>query len=286
MDRTEKDKNAKLTNEFVKNGFSFNTLASLSQKNEGRFSSSSMEFFVILKIFEKTVLEVERKIYEIPANKLVFIGPEKHVRFVEYNVEKIFVITFSSHFYEKSAKDAFLLNSNLFFDSSEAIHIANTLTNSVDFKRFIIDRLEIYAEKNTDLYLPFAHNCIERLILEGLLHTQTSNKTNHKDFSLLKLVNQFKVELHKKITSEKTVQYYADYLNVTSRKLSESCETILGKKAKQVILEKIVQETIRLVQNTNFTVSEIAYKLGFNDEANFNKLIKKHTGKNPTQLKK
>lgn len=279
------EKNAKLTEEFKQNGFSFNSLKALSQKNEGRFHSSTMEFFVILRIFQETILEVEDKIYTVAPNKMVFIGPETSVKFHDTDAEQIYIITFSSFFYEKSAKDTYLLNSNLFFDCSNHLHIIDSSTTFEDFKRQVIDRLLIYETHNTSLYLPFAHNCIESIILDGLLGLHEDPLVDLKDFSYLKTVNKFKLQLHKNFTHQKTVQFYADILHLTPRKLSEICEIILGKTAKQVILDKIVHETTRLLQNSNATIAEISYRLGFNDEANFSKLIKKHSGKNPKDLK-
>lgn len=277
--------NAKLTEEFIQDGFSINSLKDLTRKNEGRFYSSTMEYFVILKIFKETQLEVEGNLYTIPAQKLVFIGQETFIKFVNTDPESVYVITFSSFFYEKSAKDSYLLNSNLFFDYSKDLHIIDTQISMADFKKHVIRRLKIYEKKSPNLYIPFAHNCIESLVLDGLLALEDDPFTKLKDFSYLKTVNKFKLQLHKNFISEKTVQFYARLLHLTPRKLTEICEVTLGKTAKQVILDKIVHETKRLLQNSDVTIAEVSYHLGFNDEANFSKLIKKHSGKNPKELK-
>lgn len=62
-------------------------------------------------------------------------------------------------------------------------------------------------------------------------------------------------------------------------------ESVFGKSAKQVIIDKMVGEGSRMLKNSNKTISEIAYDLGFNDEANFSTFIKKPTNKNPRMIR-
>jgi len=47
----------------------------------------------------------------------------------------------------------------------------------------------------------------------------------------------------------------------------------------------MVSEGTRMLKYSNYTVSEVAYQLGFNDEANFSTFIKKHTAKNPRMIR-
>ncbi len=106
-----------------------------------------------------------------------------------------------------------------------------------------------------------------------------------RKFTYLDTVNRFRVLLQKNYQNEKQVSFYADLLNITPRRLSDMTESVLGKSAKQVIIDKMVNESIRMLKHTHLTVAEIAYKLGFNDEANFSTFIKKHTLKSPRALR-
>lgn len=75
------------------------------------------------------------------------------------------------------------------------------------------------------------------------------------------------------------MSYYANELNITSRKLTEITEYITKKSAKQIIIEKLICECEKAIHLTNKTFSEISNDLGFSDENNFSNFIKKHTGK-------
>jgi len=62
-------------------------------------------------------------------------------------------------------------------------------------------------------------------------------------------------------------------------------EYVLGKTAKHIIIEKLIKECRKALNFSNSTISEISYELGFSNEGNFTNFIKKHTGKNPSEMK-
>ena len=135
------------------------------------------------------------------------------------------------------------------------------------------------------LYISAAHNAIESLILDAFLYANSTEISKDIKFEYLYYVNRFKVLLQRCFKEEKRVSYYAENLRVSSRKLTEMTEYILGKTAKQVVIEKITSECIKALKLSNFTISEISYDLGFSNEANFTNFIKKHTGKKPSEIK-
>jgi AraC-like DNA-binding protein len=47
-----------------------------------------------------------------------------------------------------------------------------------------------------------------------------------------------------------------------------------------------IDKAIHLLQNTNHTLSEIAYLTGFSDQSHFTRIFRKHTGENPSDFKK
>ena len=130
-----------------------------------------------------------------------------------------------------------------------------------------------------------AHNAIERLILDAFLYISNEEIKKNIRFDYLHYVNRFKVLLQRDYKKEKKVSYYASELNITARRLSEMTEYVLGKTAKNLIIEKVVNECKKALSFTNFTISEISYDLGFNDEGNFSNFIKRHTGSKRSEMK-
>jgi AraC-like DNA-binding protein len=47
-----------------------------------------------------------------------------------------------------------------------------------------------------------------------------------------------------------------------------------------------IEKALELIQSSDYSLTEIAYLTGFSDQSHFNRIFKKHTGKNPSSFKK
>lgn len=84
----------------------------------------------------------------------------------------------------------------------------------------------------------------------------------------------------------KKVHQYAAQLNISSKKLIHVSERITGQTPKQLIDHRIMLESKRLLTNTDMTVKEIGYDLGFDESTNFVKYFKKREGVTPVVFRK
>ncbi len=82
-----------------------------------------------------------------------------------------------------------------------------------------------------------------------------------------------------------SVSFYAEQVHLTPRQLSSLAKQFTGHTAKQIILERVVLESKRLLKHTNSSVKEISYALGFKDPSYFSKVFKNTTGMSPNQFK-
>jgi len=266
-------------------GFSIISIDHLIARNNGSSNFNTMEYFVIFIVFEKTKIIVEGRAYYIEANNLVFIAPHKNVIYEYGNLEDT-IVAFSSSFYEKSAKDSFILNSELFFNEIHDVFISPPIGNKQAVQALIIDRLTLYKEKDPGLYISVAHNCVEILLLDGLLRLEEKSFERPCPHSTyLDKVNKFRILLQKYFKREKSVSFYSEQLNVSPQRLSVMTKTVLGKGAKKLVVEKVSNEALRMLENSTLNISEIAIELGFADEANFSTFIKKNLGKSPSEMR-
>lgn len=95
----------------------------------------------------------------------------------------------------------------------------------------------------------------------------------------IQLVNHFYIE-------KRSIEEYAQLLNVTPNHLSQSVKAASDKNALTFINERVLSEAKSLIQFTDFGISEIAYQLNFSDPANFGKFFKKHTAITPIEFRK
>ncbi|NML56917.1 helix-turn-helix domain-containing protein [Chryseobacterium cheonjiense] len=273
-----------ITDQLKENGFSVNRLDQIIKRNNNKRQFNTLEYFCIYIIMENIGLIVENTSYNITAGNIVFLGPQKSIEFGKAKGQDTFIISFSSSFYERSIKDSLFLNSQLFFNYNSDIFIA-PFSNIEEMRVVFMDRMENFRKKDKSLYLSAAHNAIERLILDAFLHIPTEEVKKDIKFDYLYCVNKFKVVLQRDYKTAKKVSHYAGELNVTPRKLTEMTEYVLGKSAKHVIIEKLISESKKMLSYTNYTISQIAFELGFSDEGNFTNFFKKHTQKNPSEMR-
>ncbi|SFW84825.1 helix-turn-helix domain-containing protein [Chitinophaga sancti] len=93
----------------------------------------------------------------------------------------------------------------------------------------------------------------------------------------------------KELMNEKglpTVNYLAGELNLSPRYLSDLLKQETGKTAIELIHLYLISEAKNLLAGTNYAVSEIAYKLGFENPPYFSRLFKKETGMSPGEFRK
>nr|WP_294947131.1 helix-turn-helix transcriptional regulator [uncultured Mucilaginibacter sp.] len=83
-----------------------------------------------------------------------------------------------------------------------------------------------------------------------------------------------------------TVHYLADKLNISPSYLSDMLRSLTGQNAQQLIHHKLIEKAKEKLSTSNLSVSEVAYKLGFEHPQSFNKLFKAKTNLSPLAFRR
>jgi AraC family transcriptional regulator, transcriptional activator of pobA len=86
-------------------------------------------------------------------------------------------------------------------------------------------------------------------------------------------------------TEHWSLQRFADALRVSIPRLRAVCRSVSGESPIKVINARIVLEAQRCLSYTNLSVSQIAYRLGFDDPAYFSRFFKSRCGQAPSLYK-
>lgn len=81
------------------------------------------------------------------------------------------------------------------------------------------------------------------------------------------------------------VSYFAERMNLSRNYLSDMLRNITGQSAQQHIQQKVIEKAKELLTNSELTVSEIAYQLGFEYPQSFHKLFKNKTTFSPLEYR-
>jgi AraC-like DNA-binding protein len=79
--------------------------------------------------------------------------------------------------------------------------------------------------------------------------------------------------------------FYADRLNIHPNHLNAVVKRVTQKTAKQLIHDALMVAAKSLLSQSQKSVKEISFQLGFDQVAHFNNLFKKHTALTPSQYR-
>lgn len=99
------------------------------------------------------------------------------------------------------------------------------------------------------------------------------------------LERQFPVDDNHPSVDLKTPSEFAEKLNVHVNSLNRAVKSTTRKTTSKLIAERIVQESKILLKHTAWSVSEIAFALGFKEVAHFNNFFKKHLAMSPLKFR-
>ena len=99
------------------------------------------------------------------------------------------------------------------------------------------------------------------------------------------LFHRFVELVREHCTREREVAFYADRLCVSSRYLSTIVRNVAHTSVKEFIDRSVVLEIKVLLQTSDLSVQEIAYRLRFPDQSYLGRYFKHHTGLSPTEFR-
>lgn len=99
------------------------------------------------------------------------------------------------------------------------------------------------------------------------------------------LERQFPLESTQQRLSLRTPKDYADRLAVHVNHLNKVLKEITGNTTTDIISSRIIQEARILLKQTSWSISDIAYSLGFDDVAHFSNYFKKQTTFTPAAFR-
>jgi AraC-like DNA-binding protein len=124
------------------------------------------------------------------------------------------------------------------------------------------------------------------ILLLHLMRKSNAGVGNAGNGSRNVLVHRFNALIEQKFRTNKKVSEYANMLLVTPNYLNEIIKQVTGKSAGFHIRQRVALEAIRQVKLTGASMKEVAWQLGFNDNAHFSKFFKKVAGRNFSDIAK
>ena len=155
------------------------------------------------------------------------------------------------------------------------------------FKRMLAEQEADYAFKDE-----LIRNYINLIIHEAVKlqpaesHSKKTSASERITAVFLELLErQFPIETTDRPLELKTAQDFAKNLHVHVNYLNSAVKEVTGKPTTAHIADRIISEAKALLQHTTWSISEIAYALGFEYPTYFNNFFKKKTGEIPKSVR-
>lgn len=246
---------------------------------------SIAEHIKILFLPKNSIVQIDFQEFKMETDSLLFINPKVIINPCE--TKGGLLLHFNRDFYcieihdQEVACDGILYN-NVF----EIPFISLNESQSDQIQKII---LEIQDEmKGEDSSTEEMLRILLKLIILKSIRIwkqqhQLDENDQQTDFHFIrkfsKLVEQHYKTLH-------TVADYAELLFVTPKNLSKKIGLLSKSTPNNIIKDRIILESKRLLVHTTMTVKEIAYSLNYEDDAYFIRIFTKHTGISPVTYRK
>jgi AraC family transcriptional activator of pobA len=247
------------------------------------------DYFKIMLVIGNSKVHFADKVVEVQKQALSFSNP-----LIPYKWEHLdsvrdgFFCVFNQHFFHQFGN---LNQYNVF--QPNGTHIFELTDKQVNKARNIFERM--FEEINSE-YI-HKYDVLRTLVFE-LLHfamkmqpsvksdKQTMNASQRISTLFLELVErQFPIDDNHQTVSLRAASNYANQLNVHVNHLNRAIKETTQKTTSQIIAERILQEAKILLKHSAWSVSEIAFALGFTEVTHFNNFFKKHIQISPLKFR-
>ncbi|MDF7821106.1 helix-turn-helix domain-containing protein [Runella sp. MFBS21] len=253
----------------------------------GSTLASIEEHIKILFLPKCARVKVDFQEFQMETDSLLFINPKAILKPIDTEYGGECLIYFNRDFYcveihdQEVACDGILYN-NVF----EVPFVKLNESQSVDIQN-ILRQIQTEMENEDANTEEMLRILLKLIILKSTriwkLQHQLSEKEQQPDVQFLRRFSKL-VEQHYK--THHTVADYADMLFVTPKNLSKKISLVSKETPNDIIKNRIILESKRLLAHTTLTVKEIAYALNYEDDAYFVRFFTKSTGLSPLSFRK
>lgn len=229
-------------------------------------------FYAIYWIHEGSGIHfIDFKEYEVKPDRIFFVRPEQ-IHFLQGNAcMKYSALQFTTDFMDTS-----------FSSTQNRIAVWKDLTeDEIDRIRILFGQLQAESVSGLANSMVIIQSEVNTLLLELERISFLSNAFP----AIPRLLQEYKELIEHDFINDRQVRNYAKRLGVSSNYLNVLTQKHLGKSALEMINERVTLEMKRLLLRTDYDISEIAYKLGFNELSYFSRFFRRNTGMSPYEFR-
>jgi len=239
----------------------------------------------VLFIPENAIIQVDFHEIEMKTDALLFINPNVVLKPCETVGGQL--MHFNKDFYCIEIHDKEVACDGILYNNVFEIPFINlNQKQSAEIQR-IIKEIQTEMKSEDSSTEEMLRILLKMIILKSIRiwkeQHQLADIEQQADVQFLRKFSKLVEQHYKKLHS---VADYADLLCITSKNLSKKIGLVSKETPNEIIKNRIILESKRLLAHTAMTVKEIAYSLNYEDDAYFIRFFIKNTGISPITFRK
>lgn len=240
------------------------------------------ENYSVALLKESGVFSVDGINYSYRGYNILFLSPYQKMKIAPESEENIHVLFFHGDYYCIEYHKEEVACNGLLFNN---IYLNPGVELSEQYYHYILELFNHIQKEESEKH-PFSESIIKTYIqLILAIGSKQKSSIENNVISKEKLPNKnaagFKKLLESHFKNEKELSFYSAKLNITNNTLSKVVKKEFSKTPTQLINERVILESKKLLHLTYRSVKEIASELGFEDEFYFSRYFKKSVGCSP-----
>lgn len=231
----------------------------------------------------ETALIIDDVTYILKANQMVFLTEFHKVDVSQ--VSTVNIIRFNRYFYCIDNHDSEIGCRGVLFFGASQVPIINL--NDENVKKFEILWKVFISELQSkdDMQIEMLQMLLKQFLILSTRIYKEQNHILHLEKTKMDVIRNFSflVEMHYK--SKHTVSEYASLMNKPAKSLTNLFAQYIEKSPLQIIQERIFLEAKRILLNSERSIKETSFELGFEDIQSFSRFFKNKQGVSPKDFR-
>jgi len=227
---------------------------------------------------------IDFKTYDIKPNTIFFVSPGQ-IHTLNIDKEALgYVISFNADFFQLNNGVQTLSDLPFFHSNTQApvVYLKAEELGVLDLWENIYEE-HLKQQNNSDKMIRALLDVL--LIHVARMHNKTPEGSNTTS-QLSTQINTLETLIDTNFRALKRVNDYAELMHLSAKHLNSLCKKALNKTVTNLIHQRLILESKRLLLFTDNTITEIAFELGFSDKSYFMRFFKKHTGHTAEMFRK
>ncbi|WP_283682861.1 helix-turn-helix domain-containing protein [Clostridium perfringens] len=258
------------------------TISYVNIKNYPLHWHDAIEILYVLKGSIK--VDIDTDSYEIQEDEIEIVNTEQTHRIYSNNDNRVLIFKIDPHFFEKYYSDI----ENMFFYTNTSDEGAQS-DESYDKLRVFLSIILCEEAQKVDDYDKY----IEKSLVELLFHLLNNfhyllydNDEIHENNMLLERYHRISKYIYNNYNKNITLKDIANTEFLSTHYLSHEIKYATGLSFTDLLNLTRVEESVKLLLDTDKSLSEISYEIGFSHTRYFNKHFKAYYNCTPLQFRK